>query len=60
MENLEEKASNLAVASGSTVKDFTHEYNVLLEKLQDIKKILSLNQTDRQIKSLNDILTNME
>ncbi len=60
MESLEDKASNLAVGVGSNVKDFTVEYAQLDERLSDIKKILALNFTDRQIKLLNELIQNIE
>jgi hypothetical protein len=56
LDSLEEKASNLAVGSGSAIKDFTLEYNKLEEKINDIKKILGLNFNDKKIKTLNDQL----
>lgn len=57
---LEDKASNLAVGSGSSVKDFTAEYAHLEDKLSDIRKIIPLNFTDRQLKSLNDLVQNIK
>jgi hypothetical protein len=60
LESLEEKASNLAVGYGSTIKDFTAEYNQLEEKLADIKKILAIGFSDRQLKMLNDVIQNIE
>ncbi len=57
---LEEKASNLAVASGSTIKDFTAEYNQLETRLTDIKKIFGLNFNDKQLKSLSDQIANVQ
>lgn len=57
---LEDEASNLAVASGSTIEDFTAQYNYLQNKLNDIKKIIPLNFTDRQLKSLNDLVLNIK
>ncbi len=43
LEGLETRASNLAVASGSTIKDFTGEYDQLEGRLLDIKKILGVD-----------------
>jgi hypothetical protein len=60
LEGLEDKASNLAVSHGSSIKDFSAEYNQLEEKLNDLKKILGLNFTDRQLKSFNEIIQNIE
>ncbi len=60
MEGLEEKASNLAVGSGSSIQDFSSEYTQLEEKLNDLKKILSLNFTDRQLKTLSEKIQNIE
>jgi hypothetical protein len=57
---LEEKASNLAVGSGSSIQDFSSEYTQLEEKLNDVKKILSLNFTDRQLKTLTEKIQNIE
>lgn len=59
LDKLEEDASNLAVASGSTIKDFTGQYAALEDKLNDIRKIIPLNYTDRQLKMLNDLMTNI-
>jgi hypothetical protein len=60
LEGLEEKASNLAVGSGSSIQDFSSEYTQLEEKLNDLKKILSLNFTDRQLKTLSEKIQNIE
>lgn len=60
LDKLEEDASNLAVASGSSVKDFTSEYALLEDKLNDIRKIIPLNYTDRQLKMLNDLMTSIK
>lgn len=60
LDRLEEDASNLAVASGSNVKDFTSEYAALEEKLSDIRKIIPLNYTDRQLKMLTDLMSNIK
>ena len=57
---MEEDASNLAVSSGSNVKDFTSEYAMLEDKLNDIRKIIPLNYTDRQLKMLNDLMQNIK
>ncbi len=60
LESLENKASNLAVGVGSTVKDFSVEYAQLDERLSDVKKILAMNFTDRQIKILSELIQNIE
>jgi len=43
LEGLEVKASNLVIASGSTIKDFSSEYFQLENRLTDIKKILGVD-----------------
>jgi hypothetical protein len=60
LEKLEEDASNMAVASGSSVKDFTSEYAMLEDKLNDIRKLIPLNYTDRQLKMLNELMQNIK
>lgn len=60
LKSLEDKASDLAVGIGSGIKDFTVEYAQLDERLSDVKKILALNFTDRQIKILDGIIQNIE
>jgi hypothetical protein len=50
----------LAVGVGSTVKDFSVEYAQLDERLSDVKKILAMNFTDRQIKILSELIQNIE
>ncbi|CAF0857038.1 unnamed protein product [Brachionus calyciflorus] len=59
LENLEERASNIAVASGSTITDFTSEYSLLESRLNDIKQIIPLNFTDRQLKALTELVQNI-
>lgn len=58
--SLEERASNIAVASGSSISDFTAEYTKLENRLNDIKKIIPLNFTDRQLKELITNVQNIE
>lgn len=60
LEELEIKASNLAVASGSTIKDFTAEYNQLEGRLKDIKKILGVDYNDNELSSLSAQLALIE
>ena len=60
LENLEERASNIAVASGSTITDFTSEYSLLESRLNDIKQIIPLNFTDRQLKALTELVQNIK
>ena len=54
---LEQKASNLAVASGSSTKNFSSEYALLEQKLNDIRSFISFNRTDREVKELSDRIT---
>ena len=58
--SLEERASNIAVASGSSITDFTAEYAQLENRLNDIKQIISLNFTDRQLIILDELVQNIK
>jgi ABC-type transporter Mla subunit MlaD len=60
LNDLETRASNLAVASGSTIKDFSSEYSQLESRLDDIKKILGVEFDDKALKSLNAQLIQIE
>lgn len=48
------------MASGSTIKDFSTEYNQLESRLDDIKKILGVDYDDKELKSLSAKLTQIE
>lgn len=48
------------MASGSTIKDFSAEYNQLEYRLDDIKKILGVEYEDKALKSLSAQLTQIE
>lgn len=54
LDNLEQRASNLVVAAGSNTKNFSAEYTLLEQKLNDIKSAIASNRTDRDLKDLND------
>ncbi len=61
LDELEDKASNLAVAASSTVKDFMPQYAAIEDKLNDIKKIMASNGfTDRQLKLIADSVASIE
>ena len=59
LDSLEERASNLIVASGSDVKDFAAEYQNLEDRISDIKKMSASNFTDRQLRALNESFQNI-
>lgn len=55
LDTLENQAINNAVSSG-----FSEKYAALERHLNDIKRLLQLNNTDRKIKELQDSLTSIE
>jgi coxsackievirus/adenovirus receptor len=60
LDKLEQKASNLAVASTSSTRNFSAEYAVLDQKLNDIKSIVAFNRTDRDVKELTEKINNIK
>jgi laminin beta 1 len=60
IDNLENQATNIAVSSVASVEGFSERYSQLEGKLNDIKKLLNSNQTDRQVKILHDSLYQIE
>ncbi len=60
LDQLENQATNIAVSSAASVNGFSEQYAVLEGKLNDIRKLLSTNYTDRQVKQLQDSLNHIE
>jgi hypothetical protein len=60
LDDLEDRASNLAVSSGSSVSDFSTEYGQLMDQLNDIKKMIAQNYTDTDVTLLAGRLQKIE
>ena len=60
LDQLQQKISNVAVATGTSIDDFATEYMKLEAKLKDLKQILEAKETDPDIKKLNDTLIHIE
>ena len=58
--DLEKDSSNLAVASGTSVKDFAAEYKNLELQLADIRRLLTASNSDSDVKKLNEMLSSIQ